>query len=78
MQSVQAHVGIEENETTDDLAKEATKLNSDKLPFVVKLNDINSVAQSPRVELVWDYDKCGASLEVARITVIRPVTYSQK
>ncbi|GFR19400.1 hypothetical protein TNCT_211281 [Trichonephila clavata] len=42
MEWVPANFGIDENETSDALAKEARKLHSDKLPFVVTLNDINS------------------------------------
>ena len=46
MQWVPAHVGINENEIEDTMAKEARKLNNDKLPCVVTLKDINSVAKS--------------------------------
>ena len=51
MQRVPVHVGIDENETTDVLTKEARKLNNDKLPCVFflsfsTLKDINAVAKS--------------------------------
>ena len=46
MQWVPAHIGIDENETADTLAKETRKLNNDQLPCVVTLKDINNMAKS--------------------------------
>ena len=46
MQWMPAHVGIDENESAHTLAKEARKFNNGKLPCIVTLSNINSVANS--------------------------------
>ena len=46
MQWVLAHAGIDDNKNTDALTKKARKLNNDKFPRVVTLNEVNTVAKS--------------------------------
>ncbi|GFR22829.1 hypothetical protein TNCT_492021 [Trichonephila clavata] len=71
---IPADVGINENETADALAKEARKVNNDKLPFVVTLNDINSVTRSTFTDKTLKFKYQTSELLITNVTLANTFT----